>query len=385
MNIQKATRKELKDHNRLTLLRAVYYGLADNRAALAQLTGLAKPTVSDLIGEWIAEGLLEESGHGESNEMGGKRPRLLVFVPDARQVIGISIDAYQVCGVLSNLGGQVTAEHYASFNGAVGEEVFTILTEVINALVAQLDAPLLCIGVGMPGVVDNLTGVVQQSAHLGWRNLPLAKRLRAHYDCPVYVANTTELTALAQFAFNNAEVNSNANLVTVLVNNSVEIGVVLQGAHYHHGGDIGGLCVLTTDGDKQQLEAALNWKAVQQRINALRSTYPNSSLPDDFTYMHIRYAAARGDALSLTVIDQLAAQLAEVVAWSIMLLHPHHVSLAGGIVELGDELLARLQSKTAALLTLAQVEGVNFSLAEGSNLSARGAVALAIQNELDIL
>ena len=66
----KATREQIRQHNRQLLLRAVYTGLADNRAALAVETGLAKPTVSDLIGELIAEGLLVESGRGESS--GGK-------------------------------------------------------------------------------------------------------------------------------------------------------------------------------------------------------------------------------------------------------------------------------------------------------------------------
>ena len=61
------------------------------------------------------------------------------------------------------------------------------------------------------------------------------------------------------------------------------------------------------------------------------------------------------------------------------------VALAGAIVDLGDELLTRLRTKTVALLPPEQVESVAFSYAEGSNLSALGAVALAIHNELDIL
>ena len=81
MKPKKATREQLKRHNRQLLLRAVYYDLADNRAALAQMTGLAKPTVSDLIAELMEEGLLEEGGLGESTDIGGKRPTLIKFVP----------------------------------------------------------------------------------------------------------------------------------------------------------------------------------------------------------------------------------------------------------------------------------------------------------------
>ena len=82
-----------------------------------------------------------------------------------------------------------------------GDEALVLLTEVINGLIAQLDAPLLCIGVGVPGVVDNEAGIVRQSEYLGWYDLPLVEILSDHYDVPIYIGNNSELTAIAQFAF----------------------------------------------------------------------------------------------------------------------------------------------------------------------------------------
>jgi N-acetylglucosamine repressor len=387
MRASKATRKQLKRHNSLLLLRAVYYGEADNRAALAQITGLAKPTVSDLVGELIEDGLLAEGGHGESTETGGKRPRLLYFVPDARQVIGISIDSYRVLGILANLQGCIVAEHYALLHDAQGKEVMVILIEVINGLIAQLDAPLLCIGVGVPGIVDSENGIVEQSLHLGWLNLSLVEHLSEHFDTPVYIANDTELTALAQFAFGNEDATNAANLVTVLVNNTVEVGVALDAAHYHHGGDIGCLKVAVPGSDDYQpLDTFLNWSFIQKRIRTLRLTYPQTTLPEHgLTYMHIQYAAVNGDALANQLLDELANTLAMVVVWVISLLHPRHIALAGPIVDLGAALLERIQTRSAALLTREQVGRVTFSLADVPNLSAVGAVAQAIQNELDLL
>ena len=99
----KATHGQIRRHNRELLLRAIYNGVADNRAALAQETGLAKPTVSELIGELIDDGLLIEEGHGPSTEGGGKRPRLLKFVPTARHIIGISLSEERVLGALAIL------------------------------------------------------------------------------------------------------------------------------------------------------------------------------------------------------------------------------------------------------------------------------------------
>lgn len=377
----KATREQLKRHNRQLVLRAVYYELADNRAALANVTGLAKPTVSDLAAELIDEGLLIEGGLGESTDTGGKRPTLIKFVPDARQVIGISLDTTRVYGILSNLAGQIVARHYADLDSVRGDEILSLLTEVINGLVAQLDAPLLCIGIGVPGVVESDRGVVRQSEHIGWQDVPLVEMLSHHYDASIYIGNNSELTAIAEFAF-GTDADESQNLVTIFVNDSVEIGASLQGAAYHHGGDIGSLRLH----DDRRLDALLGWEQVQVRCAELRQLFPASLLPEhDLTYMHIRYGAANGDDLALALVEELSAHLAQVVAWSIGLLRPDHISLVGAMVNLGDSFLDQVKHKTESLMSRSLVQAVTFSLAYSPNMSAIGAAAYAIQRELDLI
>ncbi len=378
----KATREQIRQHNRQLLLRAVYTGLADNRAALAAETGLAKPTVSDLIGELIADGLLVESGRGESTDSGGKRPTLLKFVPNARQVIGVSLDNGRAFAVLSNLAGQVIAQHYDELDNAQDEDAVTVLTDVINGLIAQLDAPLLCIGVGVPGVVDTLGGVVLDSSPLGWHNVALAACLSQRYEVPVYTGNSAELTALAQYAFGLSSDDDSSKLVTVLVTSSVEVGVTLDGSAYHQGGDISGL----RDSGGARLDQRLGWAAVQQRAAALRAEYPGTLLPSThLTYMHVHYGAVNGDPAAAQLCDELSTDLARIMAWIIGLLRPHHISLAGPIVNLGEEFLNQVVVKTEALLWRKVTRSVTFSLAYSGNLSAIGAAALALHRELDIL
>ena len=382
MKTLKATRDQIRQHNRQLLLRAVYTGLADNRAALAAETGLAKPTVSDMIGELIEDGLLEESGRGESTDSGGKRPTLIRFVPNARQVIGVSLDNGRAFAVLSNLAGQIIAQHYDELDNAQGVEAVEILTDVINGLVAQLDAPLLCIGVGVPGVVDVANEVITDSPPLGWSNYALGKQLNMQYRVPVYTGNSAELTALAQYAFGLENDDESTSLVTVLVTNSVEVGITLDGTAYHQGGDISGLA----NGEHERLDHLLGWKAVQARVDELRAQYSQTWLPqDELTYMHIHYAAVNGDALALALCDELSTHLAQMMAWIVGLLRPNHVSLAGPIVNLGETFLEQVVAKVEPLLWEKILSPVTFSLAYSGNLSAIGAAALALHRELDIL
>ncbi|MFC1961019.1 ROK family protein [Chloroflexota bacterium] len=388
MRTNKATRGQVRRHNRQLLLRIIYSGLANNRAALALESGLAKPTVSALITEFLDEGLLIEGGRGASTESGGKRPRLLEFVPDARQVIGVSIKSDQIRAVLANLNGEPYAEHFTELNGRQGRAVITLLQEVINGLIAQLDAPLLCIGVGISGHINSEQGIVDRAAHLGWEDLRLGELLTQKYRTPVYVANSTEMAALGQYMFATPDaVNS---LVMVLVNNSVGIGTVLDGARHHFGSEISHLVVPYVTSDEhtlpQSIQQRLGWQAVRESIAEQCQVYPDSMLArEPVTYLLIRYAAANGDPVALALHEELSETLALVLAWIATLLHPQHILVAGRIAELGESLLIQALDRMELLIAPELFATTTFSLANASNLVAMGAVAYTLQQELGLV
>ncbi|MCU0476648.1 MAG: ROK family protein [Anaerolineae bacterium] len=388
MDIRKATRQDLKRHNRLSLLRSVYYGIADNRAALSVVTGLTKPTVSELTAELIEEGYLAEVGTGGSTEAGGKPPRLLSFIPDARQVIGISVDGVQARAMLVNLAGEVAVEHHTALDGMTGTHALDRLIESINALVAQLDAPLLGLGVGVPGLIEREHGRVRRSSVMGWYDVPLAHLLKERFECACVVSNNTELAALAQVAGNaNRDHTEDSNRVTLLINGAVEVGVTVRGAEYHHGGDIGQVRALSRSGSgTATLAEVLGWPAIVRRVAQLRAQYPSTRLPaDGLKMLHIRYAAALGDPAGVLLLDELAEALASAVVWSIALLNPSTIVLAGKIADLGEPLLDRLRYHAAQRLSVEDVALVRFACAQGASLSARGASVLAAYTELGIL
>lgn len=376
----KATRAQLKQHNRQLLLRAVYAGLADNRAALANISGLAKPTVSELVAELIEEGFLEEGGLGDSTDSGGKRPRLLHFIPDAVQIIGIDIDNQQISGVLSNLAGNISAFHTMELKQTGNDHLIDSMMMVINGLIAQLDAPLLCVGIGSPGEIDSANGMVRYAESLGWRNVNLAELISEQANVPVYLGNKSELTALAQYAFVTDSPDTRC-LVTVLIDASVEIGFTLQSGNYHRGGDVSSL-----HHDGKRLDEYLSWKHVKNRLEALRPHYPQTLIPEqNYSYLHIRYAASNADELAIQLIDELADYLTEILTWIIGILSPDHVSIAGSIAELDDFLLSQIQQATAQRISPDLVDNVKISLIHSESLGALGAVAHALQQELNIL
>ncbi len=378
---RKASASQIRQHNRHLILRAIHSGLADNRAALANETGLTKPTVSDLITELIDEGLLIEAGRGKAAGSGGKRPRLLEFVPNARQVIGVSLTETGVNGLLTNLNGEVLAEHLLKFEDIPEALDIDCLLGVINGLIAQLDAPLLCLGLGVPGTVDPDTKEIHFVSHLGWPHIPLSEILYKQYDVPVYVGNNTRLAAIAQFAF---ETDSQAtNLVTILINSTVEIGYVLKNTAYYGGHNIGWLSPVP---DALPLDDLIGWSAIKRRVRQLKTEHPNNSLPEGrVTYLDIREGVTRTDVASQIVYEDIAESLAAIFSWVIALLRPDHICLAGGVADLGEPLLDDVRHRMKQWLPEDVIAQLQFSLATDTNLSARGSVAYALQQDIGLV
>lgn len=379
MRIKKATRRQLREHNLQLILRAVHAGIADSRAALAQETGLAKPTVSNLIGELIDEGLLVEAGRGQSAKTGGKRPRLLEFVPVARQVIGLSISEYGLHGVLSDLNGTLQAEHILRYDDPPTQLDLNDVAGVINGLVAQLDAPLLCLGIGVPGTVEADESVTF-APHLGWQALPLVEELGDTYDVPVYIENNTALSAVAQFAFQAS--NQASSLASLIVNSTVEIGYVLGDTDFYSGRNLG---ALRPDPAGQTLDELLGWSAIKAQVAQARRAYPDTLLPERVRFLDIRYGTAQGDAASQAVHNHIEDVLAQLLAWIIALLRPDHLSIAGGVADLGDYLLARVLDRAADYIPPQTLDKIHFSLVTDPHLDALGAVAYALQQDLGII
>lgn len=374
MRPHKATLEQLRRHNRSLVLRALYSGAAESRAELAGVTGLTKPTISNLITELLAEGLVSEAGPGRSSDSGGKRPTLLQFEPGAYQVIGVTVSGSRVLGVLSNLAGVASALHLRDLPGA-GRPGMGAVEEVVNGLLPQLDAPLLCIGVGLPGSVD---------AWLAEKPLTVVTALEDAFGVPVHLANQAELCALGQLAFaEGAE--EVATSVTLMVEDSVEIGVCLAGGRFHYGSDLSDTLLCRPAATITAAEA-FRWRRVEARARELAAEHPGTRLDaDGLSYLRLRAAAAQGDEAAEALIGELARTLAPLLASIVATLRPGLLSLGGPLSDLGGPFLDRLRAEAERLLPPEQLAEVLLDVTYSGQVGAMGAVALAIQGELELV
>lgn len=238
------TSKVLPGHARAThrsmVLQHLFHSGPGSRADLARSTGLTRVTVSDLVGELLAEGLVAELGQDQQEGKVGKRGTLVGLRAEAFQIVAVDLrDDELIHGALVDLMGTVLEQRSARFTSPRGEAALADLTEFCRELVGAATAPVLGVGVGSPGIIDD-TGTVREAPNRDWYDLPLAERLTAELGVPVHVANDADTAALGEFTYGGA---SGTGLLVLTVGQGVGAGVVVDGAlvsgHNHAAGELG--------------------------------------------------------------------------------------------------------------------------------------------------
>jgi len=96
--------------NRLTVYRLISTEKELSKAQISRITGISAPTVLKIMDFFLDNGLVVESGEGDSAL--GRKPQLLRFNPDAFFSLGVLLEGRFLSMGLVNLAGEVRAvEH----------------------------------------------------------------------------------------------------------------------------------------------------------------------------------------------------------------------------------------------------------------------------------
>ncbi|MFL0565585.1 ROK family protein [Microbacterium sp. 179-I 1D1 NHS] len=322
---RRAARKILPEHarahNRALVLQSLFSEGAMSRADLARETGLTRVTVSDLVGSLMDDGYVVERGLREASGPG--KPAILVDIArDGHRIVGLDLSGSEsFLGAVLTLDGEIVARHSVPVP-ARPSDVLEAIIGLARAVVADAHAPVLGLGVGTPGVVDD-RGVVLAAPGFGWSDLDLAAVLEAEVGLPVLVANDANAAVLAEHTFGGA----GDDVILVRVGRGVGAGLLtggepLAGARFA-AGEIGHVTVGTDGGPACAcgkigcLEAWLAVPALTARLAATDD--PDGVLRDAGERLGIALAPIVG-ALDLSEIalsgpaDLLGGALAEAAA-----------------------------------------------------------------------
>ncbi|MFJ7203453.1 ROK family protein [Streptomyces sp. NPDC098789] len=179
------TVRDLRRGNRSAVLQRLYFGGPMSRQELGPVTGLSSGSVSNVVGELVADGLLEEAGVVDSD---GGRPRTLLRVaPGSAHMIGVDVGETRVRVELFDLTLTELARTELPLQPRGCYDVGPIVDHVRTGIAAVLAEAgvgtdrLLGVGIGVPGIVerDAPGGTVVHGQTIGWDAVPLEALLRA--------------------------------------------------------------------------------------------------------------------------------------------------------------------------------------------------------------
>ncbi|MYS25235.1 MULTISPECIES: ROK family transcriptional regulator [unclassified Streptomyces] len=193
------TTRDLRRHNRSSVLSKLYLHGPASRFDLMHATGLSSATVSNVVTGLVADGLVAEAGLLDSD---GGRPRTLLEVrPGYARVAGVDIGETHVqvglfdwtLDTLATATYPMDARHPEP---AVLAGLVTAGIEEVTAKAGVDPVRLLGVGVGVPGAV--LPDGQVHAPTLGWSGVPFAALLRPRIAAPLHMDNCARTLGQAE-------------------------------------------------------------------------------------------------------------------------------------------------------------------------------------------
>ncbi|MBB4986839.1 ROK family transcriptional regulator [Streptomyces nymphaeiformis] len=328
-----------------------------SRADVARRTGLTRPTVSSLVGELLDRGLVREADLRQDGSVGRPARRLEL---DGRTVaaLGLEINSRYLAACSVDLAGRTIQErrlvHDATEEGADATvRALAVLTRELLDHATRSGARVAGVGIAVPGPVAVATGRVYAAPNLGWKDVPVAERLREAAGLPgetsVVVDNEANLAALAEWETAHPGV---TDLMYVTGEAGLGAGIVaggqlLQGAS-GFSGELGHIQI-DPDGD---VCACGRTGCLETKVSlpaALRTAAPDLLLaegsgprapwgPQEQAAELLRRAAA-GDPRTLSGLDEIGRWLGTGLSVPVNLLNPRVVVLGGYFAAVAPYLL----------------------------------------------
>ncbi|MGV9788601.1 ROK family transcriptional regulator [Streptomyces sp. NPDC003435] len=319
---------------------------------LKQLTGLSRPTVSDLVERLSVSGLIRVVGEsGEQRR--GPNARLYGIAADRAHLAALDVRTGGVLVLVSDLVGQVLAEvavpiDAGSGTGPAVEQAVAAVEEAARKAGPDVWTGLHTVGIGAPGLVDPATGDLRDSSGLpAWhRSLVAALQWRLP-KARVTVENETNLAALAEQREGAAR--DRDTFVLLWLGHGVGAAVVLDG-HLRRGasggtGEIGFLPVPGTGSlpSATDCDGGFHALAGAAAIGALAREHGlpvEGPLDGPGAARLVARAVTDGAAPAARFLDALADRLAIGAAAVTAILDPGCVVLGGEVGQAGGEALA---------------------------------------------
>ncbi|MEU4883346.1 ROK family transcriptional regulator [Streptomyces althioticus] len=326
-----------------------------SRTRIGKLTGLSKPTASQLLARLEAAGLVLATGTTEGRP--GPGAQLYAVNPAAAYAAALDVNPHRIRAAVADITGRTVGRH--ELPTPARRPAVPVVQQVTDALDGAVKAAGLARGdlhrtvIATPGAFDPNTGRLRYASHLpGWHSPTLLDELAAALPTPCDYENDVNLVALAEQRLGAARGHGDF----VLLWNQEGLGAALVlGGRLHRGftggaGEVGFLPVPGTPLVRQVAKAnsgGFQELAGAQAVPRLARELGVENIPGgpyaEVAATLLERAAARPDEEPhRTLLHTYATRLATGLASLVSVLDPALVVLSGTALTAGGEPLRDL-------------------------------------------
>ncbi|GAB7180522.1 ROK family transcriptional regulator [Kitasatospora sp. Ki12] len=330
-----------------------------SRTQIGTLTGLSKPTASQLLARLEAGGLVLPVG----TTAGGPGPNAQLYQvnPAAGYVAGLDVTNHGIRVAVADITGTTLAEHTVTTKGVPAAGTVPKVAAAVAATVRAAglaEGSLRTVVIGLGGAPDPVTGKLRYASHLpGWHSPRLVEELSEAIGAPVSIENDVNLAAVAEQASGAAA--GCEDFVLLWAEAGVGAAIVIAG-RLHRGftggaGEVGYMPV--PDSPVEWDPRRRNFGGFQALVGApaVRALAREHGLGAPTAEESVAKALATpgaGDAFLAELAGRLAVGLTVIVS----VVDPQLVVLSGAVPSAGGERLRALVEDELAKLSIARPE-----------------------------
>ncbi len=386
----------IQEMNRSIILDIIRKQGPISRTDIAKECGLSPSTVSSGVNELISEGLAYEVGTGLSS--GGRKPKLVEFYPDSKYIIGVSLTNSTITIAELNLEARVKKKKEYVVNQRKGDGYIAfVISSIQDFLNPYEDDVKKCAGVSIisPGIIDAEHGVINYNAKLNLEKIPLKKLVEEAVGLKTVLDNDVNALVLAERNFGRYK--EFDELMYVTIDQGIGVGIYQNGSIFRgQNGGAGEFGHISIDhrgkpcdcGNMGCLEEYIGWPAIySQIIGAITKGKETQVLEmadgeiQNITPRMLRQALEVGDALAISIFEQIATYLAAGLVTLIHLFNPEGIIIGGELAQnnvLLHKKVNQLVSKQAFTYLIKDLKIRSASL--GSDFGVIGAAAILLRD-----
>ncbi|MFB7664480.1 ROK family transcriptional regulator [Kitasatospora sp. NPDC056138] len=326
-----------------------------SRTQIGTMTGLSKPTASQLLARLESADLVQPMG----TTAGGPGPNAQLYRvnPAAAYVAGLDVDTVRVRIAVADITGAVLAEHTVATRGRPAAEAVqrTVAAVAETVRLAGLPAGSLReVVIGVPGALDPVTGRLRYASHLpGWHSPRLLAELTEALGTTVSIENDVNLAAVAEQTSGAAQ--GCDDFVLLWAAEGVGAAIVLAG-RLHRGftGGAGEVGYMTVPGAPvvhdvhRKNSGGFQELAGEEAVLALAAEHGLAAPTSEQAIELALRTPGGGDAFLRTLAERLAVGLSVIVS----VVDPELLVLSGRTPTAGGERLRALVQEALARISI---------------------------------